>query len=155
MMKEPGDGWLDIQQESQAVCTPAVGAGQNTMPEHGEDTCAKSGGAAWASFAARMICGMGSSHSSNMLLKCFVCLQVAVCKTLINLALEGLSYYHTYDRLFLGLSIAVGFVGWTTYVILVIIKAHTNLTKTVPTNEKVGWKDSIIFFCQFSVLYVC
>ncbi|NXX00329.1 PIGN transferase, partial [Larus smithsonianus] len=59
---------------------------------------------------------------------------VSLCKTLINLALEGLSYYHTYDRLFLGLSIAMGFVGWTTYVILVIIKTHTNLTKTVQTN---------------------
>ncbi|KAF2982300.1 hypothetical protein EK904_010801 [Melospiza melodia maxima] len=62
---------------------------------------------------------------------------ISLCKTLINLALEGLSYYHTYDRLFLGLSIAVSFVGWTTYVILVIIKAHTNLTKTVPANKKV------------------
>uniref|UniRef100_A0A8B9T4G1 GPI ethanolamine phosphate transferase 1 n=1 Tax=Anas platyrhynchos TaxID=8839 RepID=A0A8B9T4G1_ANAPL len=56
--------------------------------------------------------------------------KVSLCKTLINLALEGLSYYHTYDRLFLGLSIAMGFVGWTTYVILVIVKTHTNLTKT-------------------------
>uniref|UniRef100_A0A8C5TD45 GPI ethanolamine phosphate transferase 1 n=1 Tax=Malurus cyaneus samueli TaxID=2593467 RepID=A0A8C5TD45_9PASS len=71
-----------------------------------------------------------NSHCSKLLLKCFVCLQVFLCKTLINLALDGLSYYHTYDRLFLGLSIAVGFVGWTTYVILVIIKTHTNLTKT-------------------------
>ncbi|NXR67613.1 PIGN transferase, partial [Rhadina sibilatrix] len=68
---------------------------------------------------------------------------VSLCKTLISLALEGLSYYHTYDRLFLGLSIAVGFVGWTTYVILVIVKAHTNLTKTVPTNKK---KSAVIFY---------
>uniref|UniRef100_A0A8U8CI15 GPI ethanolamine phosphate transferase 1 n=1 Tax=Geospiza parvula TaxID=87175 RepID=A0A8U8CI15_GEOPR len=78
-----------------------------------------------------------------MLLEYFVCLQVSLCKTLINLALEGLSYYHTYDRLFLGLSIAVSFVGWTTYVILVIIKAHTNLTKTVPTNKK---KSTVLFY---------
>uniref|UniRef100_A0A8U8CD38 GPI ethanolamine phosphate transferase 1 n=1 Tax=Geospiza parvula TaxID=87175 RepID=A0A8U8CD38_GEOPR len=70
-------------------------------------------------------------------------LKVSLCKTLINLALEGLSYYHTYDRLFLGLSIAVSFVGWTTYVILVIIKAHTNLTKTVPTNKK---KSTVLFY---------
>nr|XP_038031549.1 GPI ethanolamine phosphate transferase 1 isoform X4 [Anas platyrhynchos] len=61
---------------------------------------------------------------------------VSLCKTLINLALEGLSYYHTYDRLFLGLSIAMGFVGWTTYVILVIVKTHTNLTKTVQSSNK-------------------
>ncbi|NWY58300.1 PIGN transferase, partial [Chionis minor] len=68
---------------------------------------------------------------------------VSLCKTLINLALEGLSYYHTYDRLFLGLSIAMGFVGWTTYVILVIIKSHTNLTKTVQTNNK---ETTVLFY---------
>uniref|UniRef100_A0A8C3MT59 GPI ethanolamine phosphate transferase 1 n=1 Tax=Geospiza parvula TaxID=87175 RepID=A0A8C3MT59_GEOPR len=83
------------------------------------------------------------SVKTIMLLEYFVCLQVSLCKTLINLALEGLSYYHTYDRLFLGLSIAVSFVGWTTYVILVIIKAHTNLTKTVPTNKK---KSTVLFY---------
>ncbi|KAM9304308.1 GPI ethanolamine phosphate transferase 1 isoform 6-T6 [Morus bassanus] len=71
---------------------------------------------------------------------------VSLCKTLINLALEGLSYYHTYDRLFLGLSIAVGFVGWTTYVILVIIKTHTNLTKTVQINNK----ESTVLFYGFA-----
>ncbi|NWT40655.1 PIGN transferase, partial [Chroicocephalus maculipennis] len=71
---------------------------------------------------------------------------VSLCKTLINLALEGLSYYHTYDRLFLGLSIAMGFVGWTTYVILVIIKTHTNLTKTVQTNNQ----ESTVLFYSFA-----
>ncbi|NXJ59236.1 PIGN transferase, partial [Rostratula benghalensis] len=71
---------------------------------------------------------------------------VSLCKTLINLALEGLSYYHTYDRLFLGLSIAMGFVGWTTYVILVIIKTHSNLTKTVRSNNK----ESTVLFYGFA-----
>ncbi|NXE49935.1 PIGN transferase, partial [Casuarius casuarius] len=61
---------------------------------------------------------------------------VSLCKALINLALEGLSYYHTYDRLFLGLSIAMSFVGWTAYVILVIIKTHTNLTKAAQSHDK-------------------
>ncbi|NXC36205.1 PIGN transferase, partial [Campylorhamphus procurvoides] len=68
---------------------------------------------------------------------------VSLCKTLINLALEGLSYYHTYDRLFLGISITMGFVGWMTYVVLVIIKTHTNLTRTVPTNNK---KSTVLFY---------
>ncbi|XP_061305274.1 GPI ethanolamine phosphate transferase 1 isoform X6 [Pezoporus flaviventris] len=68
---------------------------------------------------------------------------ISLCKTLINLALEGLSYYHTYDRLFLGLSIAMSFVGWTTYVILVIIKTHTNLTKAVQTNNK---ESTVVFY---------
>ncbi|XP_010226815.1 PREDICTED: GPI ethanolamine phosphate transferase 1, partial [Tinamus guttatus] len=61
---------------------------------------------------------------------------VSLCKTLINLALEGLSYYHTYDRLFLGLSIAMGFMGWTAYVILVIVKTHTNLAKAAQSHGK-------------------
>uniref|UniRef100_A0A8C2U163 GPI ethanolamine phosphate transferase 1 n=1 Tax=Coturnix japonica TaxID=93934 RepID=A0A8C2U163_COTJA len=81
---------------------------------------------------------------------------VSLCKTLINLALEGLSYYHTYDRLFLGLSIAVSFVGWTTYVILVIIKTHTNLIN-YQSNNKVSWKfllflisDTLIISCSLS-----
>ncbi|XP_051466745.1 GPI ethanolamine phosphate transferase 1 isoform X4 [Apus apus] len=70
---------------------------------------------------------------------------ICLCKNLINLALEGLSYYHTYDRLFLGLSIALSFVGWTTYVILVIIKTHTNLTKAVQTN-----KEPAVLFYSFA-----
>ncbi|XP_068017104.1 GPI ethanolamine phosphate transferase 1 [Melanerpes formicivorus] len=69
---------------------------------------------------------------------------VSLCKTLIKLALEGLSYYHTYDRLFLGLSITSSFVGWTTYVILMIIKTHTNLIKTVQTSNK---KSTLLFYC--------
>lgn len=60
---------------------------------------------------------------------------VSLCKTLISLALEGLSYYHTYDRLFLGISVVMGFVGWTSYVILLIVKTHTNLTKSTQDNK--------------------
>ncbi|NXU74904.1 PIGN transferase, partial [Oreotrochilus melanogaster] len=71
---------------------------------------------------------------------------VSLCKSLIKLALEGLSYYHTYDRLFLGLSIAMGFVGWMTYVILVIIKTHTSLTKAVQTEDK----ESTVLFYGFA-----
>uniref|UniRef100_A0A8D2L0R6 GPI ethanolamine phosphate transferase 1 n=1 Tax=Varanus komodoensis TaxID=61221 RepID=A0A8D2L0R6_VARKO len=57
---------------------------------------------------------------------------------LISLALEGLSYYHTYDRFFLGISVAMGFVGWTLYVILIIVKAHTNLPKNITMNKAAG-----------------
>lgn len=49
--KEPNDGWLYIQQESKGVCTPAVGAGQNTVPGHREGSHAESGDAAWAPLA--------------------------------------------------------------------------------------------------------
>ncbi|XP_043364363.1 GPI ethanolamine phosphate transferase 1 isoform X2 [Dermochelys coriacea] len=60
---------------------------------------------------------------------------VSLCKTLISLALEGLSYYHTYDRLFLGISVVMGFVGWTSYVILLIVKTHTSLTRSTQENK--------------------
>ncbi|KAF7245252.1 GPI ethanolamine phosphate transferase 1 [Varanus komodoensis] len=63
---------------------------------------------------------------------------VTMCSKLISLALEGLSYYHTYDRFFLGISVAMGFVGWTLYVILIIVKAHTNLPKNITMNKAAG-----------------
>ncbi|XP_027031737.1 GPI ethanolamine phosphate transferase 1 [Tachysurus fulvidraco] len=51
------------------------------------------------------------------------------CDVLIDQAMEGLSYYHTYDRLFLGFSVVMGFTGWTSYVVLVILKTHAGLRK--------------------------
>ncbi|KAM8966459.1 GPI ethanolamine phosphate transferase 1 [Pelodytes ibericus] len=55
---------------------------------------------------------------------------VALCRSLIDLALEGLSYYHTYDRFFLGLSVVMGFAGWISYIILIIIKTHTSIVQS-------------------------
>uniref|UniRef100_A0A8C7QIY3 GPI ethanolamine phosphate transferase 1 n=1 Tax=Oncorhynchus mykiss TaxID=8022 RepID=A0A8C7QIY3_ONCMY len=49
---------------------------------------------------------------------------ISLCRSLIGHALEGLSYYHTYDRFFLGCSVVLGFTGWTSYVVLVILKTH-------------------------------
>uniref|UniRef100_A0A8C6MIW0 GPI ethanolamine phosphate transferase 1 n=1 Tax=Nothobranchius furzeri TaxID=105023 RepID=A0A8C6MIW0_NOTFU len=57
--------------------------------------------------------------------------------------MQGLVYYHTYDRFFLGCSVVLGFVGWTSYVILIILRTHAslnrrpNLTKQVRTIESV------------------
>ncbi|XP_069075600.1 GPI ethanolamine phosphate transferase 1 [Pleurodeles waltl] len=62
---------------------------------------------------------------------------VALCKSLISLALKGLSYYHTYDRLFLGMSVVLGFVGWTSYVILMIVKLYTNIPSSDLEHTKV------------------
>lgn len=51
-------------------------------------------------------------------------------------ALEGLSYYHTYDRFFLGCSVVLGFTGWTSYVVLVILKTHASLRRPpTPTDQ--------------------
>nr|XP_033790893.1 GPI ethanolamine phosphate transferase 1 isoform X1 [Geotrypetes seraphini] len=63
---------------------------------------------------------------------------ITLSKTLISLALEGLSYYHTYDRIFLGISVVLGFMGWTSYVILIIIKMHTNLTRAIQNTDQVS-----------------
>ncbi|XP_054478913.1 GPI ethanolamine phosphate transferase 1 [Anoplopoma fimbria] len=54
---------------------------------------------------------------------------IRLCRSLISHALEGLVYYHTYDRFFLGCSVVLGFVGWTSYVVLVILKTHANLNR--------------------------
>ncbi|KAM8882501.1 GPI ethanolamine phosphate transferase 1 [Synchiropus picturatus] len=66
---------------------------------------------------------------------------ISLSQTLISHALEGLGYYHTYDRFFLGCSVVLGFVGWTSYVVLVILKTHSsfikhpNLLKQVPNRS--------------------
>nr|XP_020462111.1 GPI ethanolamine phosphate transferase 1 [Monopterus albus]XP_020462113.1 GPI ethanolamine phosphate transferase 1 [Monopterus albus]XP_020462114.1 GPI ethanolamine phosphate transferase 1 [Monopterus albus] len=65
---------------------------------------------------------------------------ISLCQFLISHALKGLVYYHTYDRFFLGCSVVLGFVGWISYVIVVILKMHTglnrcpNLHKQIPSH---------------------
>ncbi|KAM6971119.1 GPI ethanolamine phosphate transferase 1 isoform 1-T1 [Tautogolabrus adspersus] len=54
---------------------------------------------------------------------------ISLCQSLISRSLEGLVYYHTYDRFFLGCSVVFGFVGWTSYVVLVILKTHASLDR--------------------------
>uniref|UniRef100_A0A2K5RAX6 GPI ethanolamine phosphate transferase 1 n=1 Tax=Cebus imitator TaxID=2715852 RepID=A0A2K5RAX6_CEBIM len=71
---------------------------------------------------------------------------VSLCKELIHLALKGLSYYHTYDRFFLGINIAIGFVGWISYASLLIIKSHSNLIRSVSKEVK---KPSHLLPCSF------
>ncbi|XP_048376731.2 GPI ethanolamine phosphate transferase 1 isoform X3 [Stegostoma tigrinum] len=68
---------------------------------------------------------------------------INLCKSLINLALEGLSYYHTYDRVFLGISVVLGFVGWTTYAFELIVKHHTRLNKRVCQLDKPSSSDHL------------
>ncbi|XP_067910052.1 GPI ethanolamine phosphate transferase 1 isoform X3 [Heterodontus francisci] len=63
---------------------------------------------------------------------------ISLCKSLINLALEGLSYYHTYDRVFLGVSVVLGFVGWTSYAFVLIVKLHTRLSKPISKLDKLS-----------------
>lgn len=80
---------------------------------------------------------------------------VSLCEELIDLALRGLSYYHTYDRLFLGISVAVGFVGWTSYASLLIIKSHSDIPRGT---RREGKKPHPLLPCSFiaaGVLVAC
>ncbi|CAK6447698.1 unnamed protein product [Pipistrellus nathusii] len=74
---------------------------------------------------------------------------VILCMELIHLSLEGLSYYHTYDRFFLGISVLLGFVGWASYVSLLIIKTHSSLTRSVNKEVK---KPSHLLLCSFMAI---
>ncbi|XP_029446353.1 LOW QUALITY PROTEIN: GPI ethanolamine phosphate transferase 1 [Rhinatrema bivittatum] len=87
---------------------------------------------------------------------------IILCKKLITLALEGLSYYHTYDRIFLGFSVVLGFLGWTSYVILMIIKTNTNLTRAIQNNDRVstavlsyGFATAGMFIAAFLLIQTC
>ncbi|KAK7483067.1 hypothetical protein BaRGS_00025730 [Batillaria attramentaria] len=49
------------------------------------------------------------------------------CTFLIRTALEGLRYYQTYDRVFLGFSITLGFLGWMGHILTLLISQHASL----------------------------
>ncbi|XP_010888475.2 GPI ethanolamine phosphate transferase 1 isoform X1 [Esox lucius] len=72
---------------------------------------------------------------------------ISLCRSLIGHALEGLTYYHTYDRFFLGCSVVLGFTGWTSYVVLVILKTHASLrrppTHTGQVPGKTLWRVAV------------
>ncbi|MEQ2190562.1 hypothetical protein XENOCAPTIV_030965 [Xenoophorus captivus] len=68
--------------------------------------------------------------------------QISLCQSLVALSLEGLVYYHTYDRFFLGCSVVLGFLGWTSYVLLVILRTHASLVRYPNLAKQVGTGDS-------------
>lgn len=78
-------------------------------------------------------------------------LQIRYCEDLIAQAMEGLSYYHTYDRLFLGGSVVLGFIGWTSYVVLFILKTHASLRKP-PSNTHMVSKSCCILTCRSFII---
>ena len=55
---------------------------------------------------------------------------------LIDLALEGLSYYQNYDRVFLNVVVTLGFLGWISCIVLQIIQHHTVVVKQVAKHRK-------------------
>ncbi|XP_057680088.1 GPI ethanolamine phosphate transferase 1 isoform X2 [Corythoichthys intestinalis] len=79
---------------------------------------------------------------------------ISLCQALISSALEGLVYYHTYDRFFLGCSVVLGFLGWTSYVVLVILKTHTSLnTQTDILQRK--FDHTLVRLCWCVAVVIC
>ncbi|XP_052063776.1 GPI ethanolamine phosphate transferase 1-like [Mytilus californianus] len=65
-------------------------------------------------------------------------LAITESQTLIELGLEGLNYYHGYDRFFLGLSIVFGFVGWMIYTLTLVVRDHSGLVSVTIKLEKLS-----------------
>ncbi|XP_015244689.1 PREDICTED: GPI ethanolamine phosphate transferase 1 [Cyprinodon variegatus] len=78
---------------------------------------------------------------------------ISLCQSLIALSLEGLVYYHTYDRFFLGCSVVLGFIGWTSYVILVILRTHASLIRH-PNLAKQNPSQNLARFCVTLALVI-
>ncbi|XP_049912199.1 GPI ethanolamine phosphate transferase 1 isoform X1 [Epinephelus moara] len=78
---------------------------------------------------------------------------ISLCHSLISNALDGLVYYHTYDRFFLGCSVVLGFVGWTSYVVLVILKTHASLNRN-PSLLKQTPSHTLARLCVFVTVVI-
>uniref|UniRef100_A0A672IHH9 GPI ethanolamine phosphate transferase 1 n=1 Tax=Salarias fasciatus TaxID=181472 RepID=A0A672IHH9_SALFA len=92
-------------------------------------------------------------HKARILIQLEKYEDVSLCQSLISRSLEGLVYYHTYDRFFLGCSVVLGFVGWTSYVILVILKTHASLNRHPNLTQQVG-THSKLCMCVAAVIAV-
>uniref|UniRef100_A0AAX7SIY0 GPI ethanolamine phosphate transferase 1 n=1 Tax=Astatotilapia calliptera TaxID=8154 RepID=A0AAX7SIY0_ASTCA len=77
---------------------------------------------------------------------------ISLCQSLISRSLEGLVYYHTYDRFFLGCSVVLGFVGWTSYVVLVILKTHASLNRHPNLTKQVRIYSRLLCTCVAVVI---
>ncbi|XP_071502329.1 LOW QUALITY PROTEIN: GPI ethanolamine phosphate transferase 1-like [Diadema antillarum] len=60
-------------------------------------------------------------------------------KKLIDVALDGLNYYQTYDRFFLGSSVTMSYLGWMGYILHLLLKHHTDLA--IPPTASVARGD--------------
>nr|XP_054748696.1 GPI ethanolamine phosphate transferase 1-like [Lytechinus pictus] len=74
---------------------------------------------------------------------------------LISLGLDGLGYYQTYDRFFLGSSVTLSYLGWMAYILHILLMYHTNLTKpTKPCNHGNTHPALLPAFCLIAGLIV-
>uniref|UniRef100_A0A6Q2Z7W3 GPI ethanolamine phosphate transferase 1 n=1 Tax=Esox lucius TaxID=8010 RepID=A0A6Q2Z7W3_ESOLU len=76
---------------------------------------------------------------------------ISLCRSLIGHALEGLTYYHTYDRFFLGCSVVLGFTGWTSYVVL---RCVHSLNPSCVVFRSVSWVVGCLCLASFPMMPV-
>ncbi|TSK98485.1 GPI ethanolamine phosphate transferase 1 [Bagarius yarrelli] len=98
------------------------------------------------------------THTRSLIQKGHFHEAIHQCEVLIGQAMKGLSYYHTYDRFFLGCSVVLGFIGWTSYVVLVILKTHASLRKPPASRDTtaarcLGWVFVCLGLLVFLFLY--
>ncbi|XP_035216463.1 GPI ethanolamine phosphate transferase 1-like, partial [Stegodyphus dumicola] len=73
---------------------------------------------------------------------------------IIEIALKGLAYYQKHDRIALSISILLGFLGWISYVIVLLLRdyttvGHTSLESSVRMPEDTISKIKCIFVYAF------
>lgn len=91
---------------------------------------------------------------------------VQVIEKFIELALKGLTYYQKYDRLTLSIAVALGFLGWMTFVILLLLRNYTGIMckslesqskKMIPEWQgkiKILSSSTLVIFLSSVLLYV-
>lgn len=79
------------------------------------------------------------------------------CKRVMEITLQGLNYYQTYDRFFLGASIFSGFLGWIFYVVTLVFEKHSGIVKQqlkIDRQDKPLWRSDQTIHAVFGCLGV-
>lgn len=80
---------------------------------------------------------------------------IQACKEKINLALDGLHYYRTYDRLTLWFSITLSYLGWMIFLVGIIVEENCNGSENkpavIPQPSKVVRAAIVGFFAVLSI----
>ncbi|KAL4234335.1 hypothetical protein ACF0H5_005986 [Mactra antiquata] len=77
---------------------------------------------------------------------------ITECKTLMQIGLDGMNYYQTYDRLFLGGSIFCGYTGWMMYVLTLILEIHSGIVRR---RVKLDYKNQTVSDNTIISIFAC
>ncbi|KAL3858880.1 hypothetical protein ACJMK2_009129 [Sinanodonta woodiana] len=96
-------------------------------------------------------------HIQNLIHSGQYNIAILQCHELIEKALRGLNYFQTYDRFFLGVSISLGFLGWTAYILSLLLEEHSGIYRPKVRVDKSGqpsWKSQKWISLMFTLLGV-